>query len=385
MSDGALRLVSGLERAWLVGGRLYPPFAIHMVLEAPAPLDPDRWSAAIATAAARWPGLRVRLAGWLRSARWIAEERPLPVVVTAERWAGDRPHALLDGRLLPGPGARAVLFPADGRAVFSAHHAITDGRGLRDFVADVVRVLGGEPPRGAAGGPLIDAELARRVGATAERDTPKSDARSPFGDDADDRPGLTWRRRRLPIRRGVVARAMAATVAAAGHRLTLGIPVDLRRHLPPADSALSANLTGVARLVVEPDADLSAIRAALDAALDGRAAERHALSAEGLRGLPLWLMTAIARASARRAGLRPDSAVISSLGRHDLRLDGRPLRLLFIPPGSEGLPLFMGLSGDADGIEVAAVCPQARVGDGARLEPWLDRFVDAFATPDSAR
>lgn len=380
MVEPTLRHVSGLERAWLVGGRLYPPFAIHLVVEAPAPLDPDRWSAAITAAADRWPGLRIRLGGWLRTARWIAEDRALPVVATAERWRGDRPHALLDARLLPGPGARAVLFPDDGRAVFSAHHAITDGRGLRDFVRDVIRALAGETPRGAVGGPLIDAELARRSGVSDTGRAPDALARSPFGEQTEDLPGVTWRRCRLPIRSAVVARAMAATVAAAGHGLTIGIPVDLRRHLDPGGPLHSGNLTGVARLAVALEATLPDIRAALDGALDDRVAERHALSAEGLRGLPLWLMTAIARASTRRtAPRRPDSAVISSLGRHDLHLDGRPLRLLFVPPGSEGLPLFMGLSGDAGGIDVAAVCPRARVGDGARLEGWLDRFAAAFS------
>lgn len=372
-----LRPLSGLERAWLVGGRLYPPFAIHLIVEAPAPLDADRWQAAIAETSAVWPGLRARLSGWLRGTRWIAEDRPLPVVIADDRWAGDGPHPLLETRLLPGPGARAVLWPADGRAVFSAHHALTDGRGLFGFVVDVVRALNREAPHGAEGGPLVDAELARQAGATEAAPARPSDARSPFGEAPVDRPGLIWRRRRLPPRRAVVARAAHATVAAAGHGLTIGVPVDLRRHAPAVRS--SANLTGVVGLRITREQSIEDIAADLAAALEARAAARHALGADGLRGLPLWLMTAIARASGRRtAPLRPDSAVISSLGRHALQLDGEPLRLLFVPPGSEGLPLFMGLSGDIDGIEVAAVSPRARV-DAERLDDWLDAFESAFS------
>lgn len=381
----ALRPVSGLERAWLVAGRLYPPFAIHLVVERSEPLDPDRWKSAIERASSAWPGLRVRLTGWLRSARWCAVERPLPVIVAGERWDGTGPHPLLDTPLLPGPGVRAVLFPGDGRAVFSAHHAITDGRGLRGFVEDVVRALRGEPVHGAVGGPLIDAELARQAGVREPAPTRPSEARSPFGDPDSDTPGLTWRRRRLPLRSAVVARAAHAAVAAAGHGLTLGVPVDLRRHAP--DLRSSANLTGICPLRVAPEDGIPAIARALTTGLEGREAARHVLAGEALRGLPLWLMSTIARVSARRtAALRPDSAAISSLGRHDLHLDGQPLRLLFVPPGSEGLPLFMGLSGDRGGIDIAAICPIARVGaDGARLEDWLDRFADAFAAGDPPR
>jgi len=378
--DG-LRAVSGLERAWLVAGRLHPPFVIHLVVEAAEALDADRWCDAITRTGAAWPGLRVRLGGRLRSTRWIAEDRALPVEVAEGRWQGDGSHARLEEPLLPGPGARALLWPADGRAVFSAHHAITDGRGLLGFVDDVVRVLGGSAPRGAAGGPSTDADLARTVWHGPAPSISKATHRSPFDHPPEDRPGLTWRRRRLPLRGAVVARSVHAALAASGHDLAFGVPVDLRRHAP--DLRSSANLTGVAHISPRHGQTIEDIRHELDAAIDGRAAAGHALQAHGLRGIPLWLMTAIARRGTRRTDRRvPTSAAITSLGRHDLRLDGQPLRLLLVPPGSEGLPLFMSLSGDADGIEVAAVSPRSWAGaHGEHLVAWLDRFATAFAEP----
>lgn len=379
-SGGTLRPLSGLERAWLIGGRIAPPFAIHMVVEAPAPLDVDRWITAIDGAGAAWPGLRARLTGALRGTRWIAEDRPLPIEIGSTPWRGDRPDPRLEAPLIPGPGARALLLPDDGRVVFSAHHALTDGRGLFGFVEDVARALAGEPVRGAVGGPLIDAELARGLTDVTPFEPPSPTAAPPFPGEPAAVSGLTWRRRRLPAGSNVVPRLVAAVRQMAGEPQTIGVPVDLRRHMP--DLRSSANLTGVAHLDV-PAPDATAIRAALDRALAARAAAGHALHAEMVRGLPLWMMTAIARRLDRRRRTRrhqPVSAVVSSLGRHDLRLDGAPLRVLFVPPGSAGLPLFIGLCGDAAGIELSAVVPRAWAGvDGAGLDPWLDGLVAAFA------
>lgn len=374
--SATLRPVSGLERVWLTAGRLAPPFAIHLVVEAAAPLEVDRWRAAIERAGAVWPGLRARLAGRLRGCRWVAVDDPVPVEVIDGPWGGQGPAGWLDAPLLPGAPARARLLPAEGRAVFSAHHAVTDGRGLFGFVHDVVEALGGRSPAGAAGGPLWDAALARELGVSAAA-APKADAAPPFDGAPGSAEGITWVRRRLPPGPAVVPRVVAAVVAAAGRGLRVGVPVDLRRHRPGLRS--SANLTGVVHLDV-PTPDPAAVRAALDRAVSAREAAGHARAAEGVRGLPVWMLAAIARRltlRARRAGRLAVSATVSSLGAHRLALDGRPLRVLFVPPGAPGLPLFVGLCGDAGGVELAAVSPRAWA-EGGRLDGALDRLAAAY-------
>lgn len=349
------RALSGLERAWLAAARLAPPFAIHLVAEWPGPLDPDRWRAAIEDAAG--PAMRLRLRGLLGGARWITTDAPIPIEQITAPWAGDGPTDWLAAPLPPARAPlRVHLLPAKpvARVVFSAHHALTDGRGLWRLLEDTTRALAGAPVTPPAAGPLTDIDLARGLG-VAPLEALVDDA-APIRPVAGHPP--IWRRRRLPAGADVLARLAAAFSAEVTGKLRLGLPVDLRRYAPGLDSA--ANLTGVLHLDLPPAPDPAAIRAAIDAGLAERTAARHPLAAAPLRGVPLWFMAAVGRAVAKkhiRSQGFGTSVTLSHLGRHALRVDGHPLRVAFIPPGAPGLPLFVGITADPDGVELAASGP----------------------------
>lgn len=405
------RPVSGLERVWLAAARLAPPFAIHLIAEWHGPLDIDRWRAAIAAATS--PGMRLRLRGVLRGARWVVADEPVPVDVIELPWAGDDrapwlaeplppTSAPVRVRLVPGrahgidgmygtdgiPGADATYStdgthgtdPTVSRVVFSAHHAITDGRGLWTFLTDTLRALAGEAIDPPPAGPLTDTDLARRLGLT------------PLPALVDDAvpicplpPGapIRWRRRRLPPGPQVLPRlaaAFLATVDAPGPR-RMGVPVDLRRYAPGLVS--TANLTGVLHLDLPPAPTPAAIRQALDAGLADRTAARHPLAADAVRAFPLWLMASVARAVVRRhlrAQRFGTTVTLSHLGRHALQVASHPVRVAFVPPGAPGLPMFVGITADATGVEVTATGPLAE----AAIERVLDRVASHWHASGAA-
>lgn len=375
------RRVSGLERIWLAADRIAPPFAIHLVVEWPGPLDVDRWRAAVQAAAG--PGMRLRLRGALRWARWVVVDASVPVEVITTPWDGQGPAPWLSAPLPPerGPVRVSLVPPTDGasaRVVFSAQHAVTDGRGLWRLVCDTARALAGEAVEPPPAGPLTDVDLARALGVEPLRPV-ASDASPPCPSP----PGqpVIWRRRRLPGGADVLPRLAAAFARAAepGGRLRLSIPVDLRRYATAADRESTANLTGITYLELTAERSPAAIRAAIDEALASKVAARHPLAAEFARHLPLGLIAAVGRRAAQRdhrRGLFGASLALSHLGRHALTIDGRPARVAFVPPGMPGLPVFVGVTVDPAGVEVVGCGPV----EPSALDGLLDRAATQFAS-----
>lgn len=383
------RRLSGLERVWLAADRISSPFAIHQIVEWPGPLDVDRWRDAIQRAAG--PGMRLRLRGILGGARWVVSDAPVPVDVIETPWDGAGPTPWLERPLPPKTGpVRVRLVPGDpARVVFSAHHAVTDGRGLWRFVTDAARALAGETIEPPLAGPLTDAELARGLGVEPLEPIP-SDAVPPCPAPPGHPP--TWRRRRLPAGPEVLPRLAAAFAAAARPPpeaqgvLRFGVPVDLRRYAPEARDS-TANLSGIAHLEVPPDVTPAAVRALLDRAVADKVAARHPLAAEAIRKLPVWLIAAVghgANTREARAQRFGTTLALSYLGRHTLAIDGHPARVAFTLAGSIGLPLFVGITTDAAGVEIVAsgaLAPEAIDGLLDRMTARYTGSMDAKTMP----
>lgn len=364
------RPVGGLERVWLAAGRIHAPFAIQIVLQPAAMPSPARWEAAWAATIAAHPGLRARWVGRGRAARWVFDG-PAPPLRALPAWDAAAPVAWLDDPLDPARGAPVELVLAGPTAVLRAHHAVTDGRGLWAMAEDLLRALDGRPLVGAAGGP-DDATWTAGVTA-APVAAPPPDRPAPMGEAGDGTPGMTWRLRRWPAGPDVTARLLAALSAAADRPLRVGVPVDLRRYRP--DTRSDAHLTGVVHLDVPAGATAAACRSALADALAAHEAVAHARAAGDLRGVPVALMRLIGARGARKSlksGRFPVSATLSNLGRRPLALEGAPCPAFWIPPGNPGMPLFLGVVGDATHLAVCAVAPAALA---AGLDALLDRMA----------
>jgi len=395
------RPVSGLEKAWLVADRLASPFVNQLVIEGSGSLDPELVQVAANRVAVQMPGVCLQRRGWLGGMRW--ESTGMPPVVRVEdgrRWDGQGPWGapFLERRMDPvdGPVCEVVLLKgsADGvdRLVIRTHHAALDGRGAGLFVDDLFAVLRGEEPQGAKAGPFTDVDLAR-MAEVAPRKDPLPDRASPTGRATSMDFETTWARRRVSGRfRGLLSRAVvglwSASRAYTDGALRFGVPVDLRRY--NRDLRSTANLTGILHIDLDGvdgvERAQARVRARLGHGLESHAAAAHVLGVDAIRGLPLWLM-GWAGARAARRGLETDrygtSVTLSNLGRQDLRrYRGGGFvaqRAFWIPPGQPGLPLFVAMSGDADGVDIVGSMPVG-LADGGRLEGLLDGVAESIVS-----
>lgn len=235
------RRISPIERGYLNAAATGIPQLIQMVIEGEGTLDPDalRRAARVATEAS--PGLAVRRRGALwRAAGTVPEVVELPAGTST-----DHPFFHRDLSVVTGPVCELGLVRDAGttRLIVRASHIVTDGRGLRQWIADLFRALRGEEPAGCPD-TVDDAHF--RAAAGEVRPAPRAARLTGLpaiigGGEPGTRP--LWLRRRVAATpSGVTARAAAAL---SRHLATdtgrLIVPVDLRRHDPATRS--TANLT----------------------------------------------------------------------------------------------------------------------------------------------
>ncbi len=392
------RPLSGTERAWLVGARLVPPFAISIAVDfdGEAPSLSALHQAAAALAELR-PDTRLRLRGSLGGARWFPEGPALAVLLLS-----DDPDALqrhdpeelqqlqpLDPESGPGLGVLVRVSGGRWRLHLRGCHAVVDGRGLMAILEDLLALLRGDPVEPVALGPTDQELLARHAALSApELPRPTDPPASPFGTPPPSMGrGLIHIVRRVPATRRPLQAVLAGLTAAAESagvdpaELRVAIPVDLRRH-QEGGGRLGGNLTGMLHRSGEqlrPGERLD-LRGAVDAG------EHLAVipSWSQLRPWPTWLVTFLARMSLHnelKRGRPGDSATVSNLGR--VPLDGlhlpraRATGRHWLPPGGEGLPLFLGLMGDDDSLELGASISR-RWASQATAEAFMDSLVDGL-------
>jgi hypothetical protein len=383
------RPLSGVERLWLAADRFAPPFVNQMVIEGTSqrPADLARWRRAVTRVLPAQPGCKARITGALRRSRWVMDgHAPRIVEVDGALWDGLSPEGapFLCRPLSPRAGRTAeILLVRDERTprvVVRTHHAAMDGRGTTLLAEGLFASLRGEDVEPATAGGPTDLDLASDLGGEPGA-MPERDCLPPFrGVDGGIQAGLTWLRRRLdgPVRRPLAVLAVAVAQAV-GEPCRVDVPVDLRRHRPGLSS--SANLTGLLRLPVAPGDDVAAVDADLRRRVEAGEAAGFVLAADRMRGLPMAVIVSGGRAAARDSlslGRFETSATLSNLGRLDLaRLscpDFAARRVFFVPPGSPGLPLFVTITGDPDGVEVCAAAPVALASAG-RLQRLIDDLV----------
>lgn len=395
----ATRSLTGTERMWLAADAIHPPFVNQMVLEGhglPSAPGGD-WTQVMERVCRAQPGWRMRLHGALGWTRWRADG-PLPAVreVDGSAWSG------LDGEGAPflkdpldpwrGPAAEVILVRGyTPRVVLRTHHALTDGQGALLFARAFFAVLRGQAPPVAQAGPLTDWGLARNLRVPPAPARPPTSV-APQGAAEDAPLQVAWHRLRVPnptspqgarfqklVPRVALALARSALVSSGAPgpvqgalpvdaTFVVGVPADLRGQVTGCVS--TANLTGMVHLPVHeilarPD-PLGELAHLLAQEAGSGIAAATPRAAGALAWVPLSLMVregrrAIVRDLARqRFGV---SAVLSNLGRlePDTFSGGgfQARSAFFIPPGNPGLPLFLTLTGDPEGVELCATVPRA--------------------------
>lgn len=359
------RPVSGVERVWLVAERLLPPFAIQWVIEGEGHLDEAQVVDAVERVAASMPVVRARTRGMLHGTRWACDG-PLPVVrrVDASGWDATSSQG---APFLESPLAGAVeLLLLDGRLVVRLRHALMDGLGSLQLLDALFAALRGEPVE--EDHPLLDQELLLGHPTAPEQPPPRNALPPMAPAAAAPSPGRGWARRTYAGSASNLVPRVLQALAAHTRQIhgdgvvRVDVPVDLRRHRPGLRS--SSNLTGMLRIEVGPGDDLQQVRGRIEAALASGQELGVVRAAQGLRILPLWLLTLAGRgevAKGRRQGRFGATATVSTLGRVALdRFDApgwKTRRLFVIPPANPDLPLLVTMVGTPAGVELCATAP----------------------------
>ncbi|WP_306189514.1 hypothetical protein [Streptomyces sp. MK5] len=374
------RRISQIERGYLNAAATGTPQLIQMVLEGEGPLDPAALREAVRTATLASPGMAVRR----RAATWRADG-PLPPVVELPWEPGyDHPFFHRDLDVVTGPVCEVGLASQGPvtRLVVRASHIVTDGRGLRQWIADVFRVLRGEEPVGA------DAVVDDTHFRTAAGDVPPAEppARIPGlpailgAGPADGTP--LWLRRRVPARPSAVTARVAAALSRhlAGDTGRLVVPVDLRRHDRSVRS--TANLTSQLVLDFRREEEWKALHGRIVRALLAKR-EVAALSRDFLRRNPF--ANSLREAQELDGTRFPCTAIITDHGPIDtdgLRTDRfRPTGFSTLPMLVPYAEMFLSACRIGDDTELTLSC-RNRPGAHEAGERLLDTVAHALTTAD---
>jgi len=383
------RKLSPYERLWIAA----QTSCGFTMVEGQGELSASELRAAVDIATAANPGSRLTLKGVGPWCYWEESEVPPSIEeVDGSRWDGlgmnsapfsDQAH--MDPKASPSTSYVLIHGPTT-RLVQRTHHATMDGLGALTYLQDVFRALRGEPVIGASG-TETDLDLARRLG--GRKHQIDFTCLKPFASASTGISGSTWERVRVfgkmqsrPLGRLIHGIAAIAREHGQGQVL-IDLPVNMRRQFPEVRN--TGNLTGSLRLSIDPQAGVDDIEALVE---QNVAANRQAdalISAIPFLYLPIWLLRSIARSKARQAVVKDQfapTAVVSNIGRVDTAALSSATfsadSAIIIPPAYDGVPLFLVISGHAQGFDVSARAPVALASDG-RLQALLQRIAGVLA------
>lgn len=273
MTQAALtysRPLSGMERYSLALNEVYR-YNVVAVVEGSGSIDECALRAAVNSAAAANPGVRVRLKYFLGFSRWVDSGiAPLVHVRNAGNWDYRSEHGagFIHDRfdaLNGGPIADIYLVIGEKICVvFRALHAAMDGGGMSHWMAEVFRALRGDSLSGSQC-VLADFDVARRyrthIKKAANKTNPSNAAQSicyfpglPISAKRDVQLRYVWRVVRIPKQIYNILPRLAAFLCQYARRYTDGqigftVPVDWRGLRIDANS--TANLTGYLRIQLD--------------------------------------------------------------------------------------------------------------------------------------
>lgn len=345
-------------------------------------ISAERWQAALDQVTEANPGTRLRLAGDAFRARWLNDGQPTRLRIVEDcNWNAESSEGSdfvyetvfsLDEGLtsellvMHQPGNRMLL-------MLRAHHAVMDGMGVMHFMRELFRALRGERLLGTNAA-FSDVDVMTSVGATrstsrhiktvAMTGAPQGMAR-----------GDEWRVVYVGAPQknllGRIAEAMADFAwQHSDVPLSIGVPVDLRRHVPGLLS--TANFTNMLLVRMEKGEGAEDFRRKLNDMLDQKMETLYPGILDIFKWLPLgWLDRLVSRNEKNYYRKKPvETVVITNLGRcssadfscNDFRMDS----LLVVPVAGS---IFAALSGVDGRVELAINMPRV-LGSNGRFEAF---------------
>ena len=310
---------------------LEPPREVIFCVEGRGRLIEAAVRAAVDVVNATHPGLRLRIVGKRRGARFESDGAAAPLrFVRDSVWDGlsQRGSEFLRATPLPfetGPMSEWIVEElTDGRTRIwlRASHAAMDGLGVMHGLAELFRVLRGEPLAGDnASGSDTELMRAQRAPAPAKGDAPPLGRCAQLtGAPEGDATGNVWRRIALNGRRpnSLYRLVGAFNDFARRHDANLpvlfALPVNLRRHVEGLVS--TRNFTSMLHVALQPGEGVEDFKRKWNANLQAKRDAHYSGQAEIFRRLPFaWLDWLLHRRRGNYRGKRLlETAAISHLG-----------------------------------------------------------------------
>jgi len=409
MTDAVLssryeRKISPVERLFLVGDKLYPPFVSQLVLEGQGEFDLQCWQSAARRVSVTNPGCRLVLRGNLGWSRWVdSAVSPAVHLINGESWNGKDPeNAPFLKRPLParsGPTFEVLLLTGNpNRVIFRTHHGVMDGGGGLRFINEFFRELRGEKSLESTGS-YTGLDLARRLGAGRMK-IEENDCQSPL-------PAITiddsvrdsyWRRITVAGNHSKLLGRIAFVVAQHAHNanrravgmtvsgdskpvkspvVRLEITTDMRQHCPE-DTPTTANLIGLITINVSDTDTVADIINTIVRHRGGDLEGQLESTLAPIRWVPIPVLAYYWRRRTRLAckkNLFASSASLSSIGRlpiENYQGGGFNADTAFvIPPGNSGIPLLITFNSAGQNTEIVAMVPDSGL-IHAQLENLLE-------------
>ncbi|MRH86839.1 peptide synthetase [Nocardia sp. SYP-A9097] len=380
------RPISPTEFMYFPMRDLAPPFLMQLAVEGVGSVDAEELRRAVAIAAEANPGARL-----VREGKYWVDSGVAPavrVIDHALQYPALESDPVLTSPIGPTPESTLevlLLTAAPFTLVFRVFHGVMDGMGMVMWATDVLRVLRGQEPVGAAD-PIADEELERKVGAPGRPALMLPRFGSALGTGRQDpgEPRHLLRHRTIHATGpGAMVRVAAILADEGGPLSRIMIPVDLRRHDPELRS--TANLALPLFLDARPGVDWKQLNADKRIGLQERR-ELNQMQAARLSNLPPGPGRVLLRSlnwAGSRLGRNLASATVSHMGRYDfeeLAVPGfTPTSIRVLPQHSVAMPLLIGLTEGGGRTELTV---SARSGRGIqdRLEALLDRIVKTLET-----
>lgn len=380
------------EKFYIACDRISSPFANQMILEGTGKLDLDLWKAAVRRAADANPGTRLVMRGCMNFNYW-SESDVYPDVreVSGDSWSGysseGAPFLSRTFSVVEGPTCEVVLIHGNPpRVAFRSHHAVMDGRGTLCWAEDVFRALRGEQPVGY-NSRITEIKLARSFQKKG-RVPPPPQYPAVSGPAVETEMGFQWRRATLPAPIPNLIPKVAVNLAHQiwerypGGLVRFAIPVDMR---PRGNNIRSTgNLTNLIYLEITPDSTPETVGNDLKQQLANRHDGMLYWGDRIIKYLPLWLLERTLRKEIMkkdRTGLYNNSGIISNPGRLPLdRLQGGGFQTtggFYIPINMQLMPVFIGLTGTTERIELVTGMPN-RLASHGRLDKIAEKLANSL-------
>lgn len=350
----------------------------------------ERWQAALDQVTAANPGTRLRLVGDAFRARWVTDGQPTRLrIVENCTWNAESSKgssfiyetvmSLNDGftselLVMHQPNNRMLL-------MLRSHHGVMDGMGVMHFMRELFRALRGEPLLGTNAA-FSDVDVMTSVGAvrsTSRHIKTVAMTGAPQGMTRGDE----WRRVYVGApRKNLLGHIVEAMVKFAWQHsdlpMSIGVPVDLRRHVPGLLS--TANFTNMLLVRMDKGEGAEDFKRRLHEMLDQKMETMYPGILEIFKWLPLsWLDRLVSRNEKNYHQKKAlETAVVSNLGRFNsvefscdgFRMDG----MIVIPIAGS---IFAGLAGVDDHVELAINIPSVLASNGRfdAFEAFLQKHL----------